>query len=484
MTKGYDKQISEIEQNFEQIAYVVAMAISDGDKKNASEMYNHFVEILKNDVILFFLETSDIYNSYEKKLISMLDELGNYVELDLKSIVFLRTMNVFDSHLFGNNPEEKECEELYKERKEKYAKLGIAYNIFSKFYAANGIEGVKKLDSMVDNVNKQLFMRSAKSFFSSISEVLGFKLFVNKQFGKFNSTYGVKSLDDLLILNTEIDSFFVDEKFLNPEARKIIEENRRNFRKRIGAKDNYLISKWKAAKLKKQINRIYNFNLYTEIFNKTNLKDFFIKYGYNISSENLSTSLQLLYTIYSHASGLCSTWCNFGKGNKRVVFLSSNLALNGSIHDIQNAVIIHELIHSLEKINAKFKHDFPYKYRNINEAITEYLTKKSLKYLKKNILSLAKEDNLFDRYSSAYDPMMPLVDKLAQSDLWSYFLKAKFAGDIKGLENKIGLDNMKIISACFDEVYKFRDDATIEKALKQLDDILSNLKKQNANKVQ
>ena len=94
------------------------------------------------------------------------------------------------------------------------------------------------------------------------------------------------------------------------------------------------------------------------------------------------------------ATGTCNE-ANFGKGDAKYCFFGKQI-LDKSPGFINN-IIVHEFIHSLEIYNSK-TNKFCIKYRNVNEAMTEYLTRKSTIFLEKNIIqSRGDNKNLEDK---------------------------------------------------------------------------------------
>ena len=477
MSYEYDKQIEEIEKSREKIAYAVAMAVCDGKKENVAKYYRNFLDILTNDTEYFFVKSKDIIKTYEKKVLSSLKEISGFLDKDLSSNIFniQNTGGVSPADVVGEKVEKSECEKLYEKRKKIYGKITIRYNSFKKLYDSKGLDGILKLDSLVKKANNILFMEKAKKFLSNMREVAVLPN-IHKKFGKLSRGYGLKTLDDLMVLNTEIDSFFVDEKNLNDDIKKIVEENRQNFRKRIGAKEDYFIAEKEARKLKKEISRVYNYNLYREVFGKTNIIEFFSKYGYELNEHNLKETFCLLFGSFK-VTGICSKR-NFGRGDKQCIFLSSEITSSEWLQESKNDLILHESIHAMEKTKENYKNSFCFKYRSINEAMTEFLARESLKYLDNNILSEGVEKRFNQSLYSIYDPMLPLVKKLFESDFKEDFLKAKFEGDVVGLEHKIGMGNLKKISKCLIDAFEYgKNEKIINMALLELDNILENVQK-------
>ena len=119
---------------------------------------------------------------------------------------------------------------------------------------------------------------------------------------------------------------------------------------------------------------------------------------------------------------------------------------------------------------------FSVKYKNINEAITEYFSRKAITYLNGNVLP-SKENDMKREPCSVYDSMLPLVEKLFASGYKEDFIQAKFFGDVKKLENKVGLVNMMKISKCFNKAFlkENEDIAGQKECVKEMEQILSRI---------
>ena len=109
---------------------------------------------------------------------------------------------------------------------------------------------------------------------------------IGKQFDEIKKKVKVSTLEDLLFMGIEMESFFIDTSNKSDNQKKIIERNKDSFRKRMGVGKDYNLDKETYEVLKNQINQIYNFNLYRQALDNSNLKDFFSYYGYEYNGHN------------------------------------------------------------------------------------------------------------------------------------------------------------------------------------------------------
>jgi len=446
-----DKSIKEIEDKREEIAYAIAMGYANGDEEIARKYYERFSDKLVNNTRVFIFDVENFNSTYVKEVNNLVKELGNFLvdpyfhENYLNNFRLAKPPSkVAKLKSISLYSEVTECEKLYAQKEELYTKHLIPYSVFFRLYNSGGVEKINQLNYLIRRLDKKESMYDFKNYISNFCDSLKLST-MNKKFSKLIETYKLNGFDDLLTLNTELDSFMLDEKSLGLKERKIIEESRENFRRRIGAKEDYLIDKKEITKIKKDIEQVYNYNFYKNLFENSNLKEFFDKNGYGYNLNNLKETFGLFFGVMG-STGIHSlrnlnnnymNFCVFGSG-----FLDHPKSS-------QNDVIVHEFIHAVDKLSNK-RNDFSIKYREINEAMTEYIAKKSVNYLKGNVLSKGNKQDL--GFYSIYDSMMPLVKILENSSLWDDFVDAKLNNDTKGLEKKIGLSNLTYISRCFIEV--------------------------------
>ena len=365
--------------------------------------------------------------------------------------------------------------ELYRKNNNKYEALGIEKSDLARVYNEHGEEGLKKLDENVNQLSKDTFLYSLKKTFYTF-RLLNYSKKISRQFSSLISKYNVQNIDELLIFNQEVGSFLLDLDGLDESEISVIEKSRNNFRNRIGADSSFILSKKEALQLQNRINKIYNNHAYKEILRITNFRDFLEMQGYELNSKNLDRLLYLYFDMFGNI-GSCSKFA-FGMESKHLCLFNAKDLLNSNGEE-QNNVILHEYIHCLDdydetSIVKPFSIDFQY----LNEALTEYLSVKALKYLKGNILSSSKK-SFVKSTESSYVCMFPLVEKLRASSIWNDILVAKLAGnDIDYIERRIGYNNLKNIGKCFDKTYKNRNDSKIrEENLVKLDGILQKLQK-------
>lgn len=439
----YDTYLKEIDNSKEKIAWAIAKGICNGNETEASQYYKGFRDVLLNGATSFFIDIKSFHSTYMREVVALLKELSDFVDYDVSRYVLDNdnrptavSINVYSRLKQGS------LEKMYYDNFAMYDKIGLSLGTFRMLFEEGGNRKIEELNKLIKKVNRKVSMIKFKDFCSTFKDMIQFSS-INKRFDKIKEKFNLENIDDLLDLNTEIDSFFVDESTLSDQQKRILENNKKSFRARIGAKEDYFISEKDALKLKKEIEKIYNFNLYRQAFDNTNLREFFENNDYEYNAHNLKRVFNMLFCIFN-ATAICSN-DDLGKGYmKHCMF--GKIILDKSA-DYQNNIIIHEFIHAVEKLEPNHK-NFCDKYSTINEAMTEFFTKRSSKYFDGAILPSCK-DNPWCEYGSMYDNMLPLVETLEKSELWDDFVNAKFFGKTKELEEKIGVSTMNKINKCF-----------------------------------
>jgi len=479
MSIKYLDQIRAIDSKKADIARAIALAVAEGNDRKFNEYYDGFKDILENKTRSFFVEIKDFSSIYKTEVKAMLEELSKFVGKNIGEYIFKEGKYVsFKDIKINSNIEKSEVEKLFDKNKSVYESLGIYESDIHRLYNDGGKEKIKGLNKLIEKFRKKTFMFDLKEQFCVIKESLQM-IFISKQFDKLKAYYKLRTLDDLLVLHTEVASFLIDESKLNREQREIVEKNRNSYRKRVGVNEDFYISKKDVLKLNKEIEKIYNFNIYKQMFDNTNIKDFFELYGYEYNSKNIRGAFRFIVQQFT-VTGTCT---NFSFDNNDVKHCFFNYKILEDDAESQNNIILHEFIHALE-ILEDIDVSFCARYRFINEAMTEYLANKASKYLNNNILS--DKENKYCKYGTLYDSMLPLVERFSSSIIWDEFVKVKFYGNLDKFESKIGYNDLYKISMCFDEAFKLNiDDIEGQKrCVEKLDGIIKKVEKKYKKEIE
>jgi len=429
-------ELEEIEKSKGKIAYAIAMSIANGNRETTELLFPRFFHDLSNTNV-FFLNAHSYSSKYELERNEIIQELIKFTRYDPSAYLDGRaTVKIRD--FFDGEP--KAFVEFYKKNANKYAEYGIEYDGLKEVYQAKKI---KELDGILKKLKKY---KIAKNIFDYYIRENEFKALdrIDKKFIELKNKFKVSTLDDLFALGTEVDSFLVSPFKMNAEQRKILEANRDSFRKRIGAKKSYMLNVSTAKKLKEKINEVYNFHIYTQVFNHSNIKDFFNQHQYQYTVENLKSTIGAYLTVLPSAA-ICFQH-DYGDGRNKHCFFGSFLQNKPSY--FQNRVILHEFVHALESYPDWYK-GFGYNYNAINEAMTEYLAARAQEYLNKPIITPKENESGLNDYACKYESMLGLVRVLEDSPYWGHFLRAKFDNQIDELEQTLGKNNFKEIDNIF-----------------------------------
>lgn len=488
ISETYRSERESIKENIGNIAYAIAMSVADGDEVEAKKNIPHILKTLgetQNIVVSIYRPKS----SYDRSIEKIGAEIGEILE-DNKVLGIVKLIlenkggylqNTESFVTFDSTPKYNEIEKIYKKNEKTYKKLMISYSKFENLYIKEGIDKIKKLDSLIAKFERKFFLHDFKEKLSSEIEMHKFSGNIHKKFENIAKEYKITSLEDLLDLRSEIDCLFKDENEVDGRLVEIVKEGKENFKKRMG--EDYKLSEKDAKKLMKTIDKIYSFSIYQNIFESTNFRELF-KMGEIPITEN---NLKFAYIVMHHFSrdSRTAAFClqkniDIGEGKKPCcVYLESHMK---DSQQSENRIVVHELIHALEPKEEDIEL-FSNKYKNINEAMTEYLALNSLKYLHTSVLG--HERFATNRYfPSGYDSMLPLVETLKESPYWRLFMSAKFNGDLKSLEKTLGKDNLKLILDKFNTAieYEIEDKEAQSKCSEELKEILNGIQKERKEK--
>ena len=432
---SYESEILEIENNKEMIARAISMGIFDGDEKRAREHYPRFLEDIKNTTV-FFLKVNSFETRYTIERKKVVKELSDFVGYD--TLPYLDKQCAMAIRPFFKDVSDGFIE-FYKKNSKRYARYGIGYEALERLYKEEKIEELNKIIEKIDKYQAFKFVREQSMNSKERKELP----IIGKQFDELKAKFKLSNLDDLLILGVEVESFLVDTSNKSEAQKKIIERNKAQFRKRIGAKEDFELTKENVELIKNQINQVYNFNLYRQALDNSNLKEFFQNNGFEYNGENLEHVVGMLMSVLP-AAAICGTH-EFENGKTKHCMYGAFILDKTIVH--QNMIVTHEFIHALERVNKDEK-PFWRRYCSINEAMTEYFALRAQNYLEGNVLS-SHTSNPDSEYTCAYTNMLPLVEVLERSPYWNDFLDAKFNGNVDALVKKIGKNNMRKIRDIF-----------------------------------
>lgn len=432
---NYETEIKEIENSKDRVAWAIAMSVCNGNESKARECYPRFLEDLKNTSV-FFLKVSSFETRYTIERKAVIKELSKLVGYDTLPYIDKQCAMAKRNFFKGVSDE---FISFYNRTAKKYGKYGVGYEAIEKLYHEGRI---KELDEKIANIDKYQAYRFIRESASNKNEVKELDI-VGKQFDEIKAKFKVSTLEDLLFMGIEMESFFIDTSNKSELQKKIIERNKDSFRKRMGVGKDYNLDKETFEALQNQINQIYNFNLYRQSLDNSNLKDFFDYYGYEYNGHNLKHTVGMLMSVLP-AAAICGTHNLGDDKNKHCMY--GAFILDKPTYN-QNMVVTHESVHALERVCGEGK-PFWRSYCSINEAMTEYFALRAQQYLKGNVME-SHNNNPDGEYSCAYTNMLSLVEVLEKSPYWNDFLEAKFNGKNEELIQKVGRNNMRKIRDLF-----------------------------------
>lgn len=464
--------MDDIDSKKKDIAYAISLAYADGDKVKAENEFPYIYETIKNCKHFIFKNTSDFNaNSYSKSVDHLLDEID-------KKIGYFSVKKSFynpKKFVFKNDPLQGDSKGLdervvsklkssYFHNKKMFLRLGISYQTFINIAISKGQENVLELTSLVKKLEFKSKMYKLKSYFSNYQDLMKFKISSENAFDVIDD-FKINSLDDLLVLYTGVSSFFVNMDDLDDNEKKIIMSNKIKLKKMI--KDPKLLeSERYILKLKEKLEKMFSSSMFKEVITECNCKDFFKRYGFSVTSDNLINILKEYY--YSYGVSGFRTINKFDGKDVNLVYFNSNLFNNNLSY--QNETIIHEFIHCLEPISKEsIERPFSAKCRYLNEALTEFLAIEAMRYLSGSIVH---DSNVTDcvESESVYLCLLPMVEVLKNSALWNDIISCKKMNDYSLLEERIGNDATRI-SQLFTSAYLKRRIEFFDRNLPENDEL-------------
>lgn len=440
--------MDEIDSKREMIAKAISLAFCDGDADKAKLVYPSIIKSIMNTKLGVIKTNDHSKSNYDREIDELLDDIDSYIRIDAKKAYFEPPVH------FAFNPLEsksvKEFDEDLQKKLEKaylggikvFLKVGVSFEDFVKLYTLYGDKSLKAAKT-AKILQRKLVFSSWKRAYSLEKERFEVKEFIS-QFGDVVNEYSVKSLDDLMTLYTEISSALMDVSSLGEEEKKIVEENRMKLYRRIGSS---VLNNDDLLYLKKRIEALYENYSMGKCLKASNMNELINRFGLTLDKE----VFRHFTSFYGYVHTVDGFNVNSKIHGKRMNFTFLNDNVFERYNKSQDLMIIHELIHSVEKYSDGIR-PFNDECKYFNEALTEYFAREAYKYIEPNIVSVVikKGDS---EYSSVYDCMLPLVELLKDSAIWTDVVYCKMSNDYSLLKERIGMYANKI-AKIFDNVYK------------------------------
>lgn len=469
-----EKGIIDIENNLENIAYAVSCAFFKPDNHHSfKSFYDNYYKQLKRSKY-FIAKNKPYRNKYEKSVKDLVDQLSEILGFRIKLFSANNNLTMIVMTKNKSNYINQEIFQIYKKDKTKYDALGINIYSLSNVYLEKGIEGIKKVQKLINQIYEKLYFYDLKAYLYSVKEFFEINS-INKNMSRLFKKYNINNFNELLMFNTQIDSFLISTDNMNEKQKQIIENNRDEFRKKANLDKDFMLSSKEANKIKNKINKFYNSNFYEQILKNTNMDKFYEINNIKFSDFDLKELFN--YYIYLNGSRAFAIALNIRGRKTDVCFLQSYILNEEALG--QNTTILHECIHFLQSRSVHGNDALSVYCKYMTEAMTQYFAMEAQKHLKNDILTISNPNRKYA--GSIYDCMLPLVKKLVESNVWCDFVSAYWSNETGFLADKIGDSNLSKIKECFDVVFSNRESNDIERIIsnnaERVEKIVSNIKK-------
>ena len=428
-------RVDLINSKKEEISYCIAMAIANNSNLKFDDIYKYVKNRVDSAIVI--APTVPFFEStYDKKLNKLIEEVNELVFFDIEPYINNKIRIMSSSYI---KDEDTEIINKYNKNIDLYERVGINFDKYKVLYFFYKDDGMKIIDSKIKKIVKKAYLSDFKRSFSSLIDAINYKKKI-ESFDKVFKKYNIKSIEDLIDFRNELLSYTVNENNYGEEEKKIILDNRKALCKRVND-ENFSLSSEEAKKMIDKLDEIFNLEAFNVIFSEDIWKNIIEKLG--VSSKNIG-SLTGAYASLMNSTAMCSKF--FDKNHESVVYcMFPEILFSAPVKSINDA-IMHEFVHSVDAHNKNGRNSFTNKYTLINEAITEYLSLKAIKYLNGDILDIKNDGEMA---GTVYDPMLSLVEILKSSNIWDDLLNAKLSDSVVELEKKVGAYNMTKINSYF-----------------------------------
>lgn len=452
-----DYRINYIENNKAKFAYYIADTFAEllDNKHMQWELFGKFSDKIKNSNV-FIIKKLNYKTEYQKDIDNIFKELNKHFSYGIESYTYSLFTAFADAFRYYKRENYREISDdelerlhnLYLKHYDYYKNVGIWYDRFLDFMLKSDEKQYEDMLSLVIDLNKKIANYNQNKV-AEYNKEMFLSQFIFSKYSRFFKKYNLQSNDDLFNLLTEINSFTIDTSLLNDEELKQVEINKGKYRIRMNLKDDFNLSVRKANNVKRKIEKIYNDNVFNELFVKSNLGEFFKYFNIENNRKNIIDMVDV-YLAFDDTEA-ANFYNDFGSGNKNFTLYKEDVFDNDSV--FMNNVIAHEFVHCVERIYDMEKKEniFNNNYRIMNEVLTEFVARESVK----KFLNI---DHYYDSKSSEkYNNEMLLVEGIKDSEVFKYLILAKLYNDDSLLVRKIGRKNLNKVSNYFEEVWNSSD---------------------------
>lgn len=421
------------------ISKAIAISFSNGDKTSIKQHYENVKKVFSNikfhiiddknylDVNItkaYINPLIPIAKNLDKKYNTTIEKNINLMVNDKLNFNSIKNVNDLEFHaifmkfkvLFDNClVDEIQAYQIYKKDKEIFNLMII--ELYSFF---------QNLEQIPQNIDKDKLLAQ---LLSPTLEEISFK-------------YKLFTYQDINDFYNELNSLIIDTTLINDETLKIIN----HYKQKALEKNNMnKLSKDEILKLINQTKSILNNKFIMTYLKNPSISAWCSDTKVPLSLEyliNISFSLRAMHKEGNNA--LTSFYNHY----VCCIFQNSIIDLPSKT---QNDTIIHELIHAYTLTNSTISQIkiIDEKYHNLDEFITEYLSREAINYLERDILNIIKTKHVIS--TLGYPAYELLFKALKNTPLIDTLIEVKVNNDYQNLETKVEKETLTLLNSYLDD---------------------------------
>lgn len=370
---------------------------------------------------------------FEQKL-SELTSISHSIDFDRDSIIITNFNHELESNNFNEYTQSKD---IYMRYERTFKDLNASFPLLMWIYKNKG-------EYVFKSYIKELFKLESKvSSYEFNQELLRSNISLKKtpdlsNIDKLINMYKLKNIYELKDFYDNLKSILLEKNFFNPS-----QENLKKTTTHLSTvlNKNPLEESDILNAIRTIAPILKNKNIYQLLYCEKTKEDV-ISFSNQYNLKNLSTNdyykIFKAFTVLSlNGTGGVSEFIQ----DKNFIGVKTNISSYDNATQV--GIIIHEYMHSLEFLHRKEFEYFRKNYRQINEVLTEYLSRKAADLYLPNTIFSIRDDSKETIY--AYENYYYKIKPLMKSDIFNQLLSFKVNGNIETLEANLGKQTLKKI---------------------------------------
>ncbi len=430
----------QIIDSLDEAAKAISLAFSNGDKTVINKHYFNIKKAFSktkihvtNDYIPF---DDDIEKIFSTKILNSAKDIDNKYKTTIVKNINLIMEGKYTPSTSNIHIQDEEFHSLYLKNKRLFDGCLIdeiqVYNVYKT--------NKKLLNSLVIELNS--FSHEVDKIQETIKNGVKELKNLSPLLDAMAKTHNLCTYHDILNFYNQLNSLILDTSLLDENMQQTIE----SYKKQALEKES--IKQLSKSEIKTLINNtklLLNNSLFKTLLTNSHINEFCNSLQIPLSIEYIKSLISTLKVLNSNQDyGAATTLI---KDTVVCIFRQSI----PDYYKIKNSTITHELIHAytLNNNNLVQLEIIESKYKLLDEFITEFLSRKSQKYLLDDIITVKPNRKI--NSSLGYPDFDFIIKELDNTPLMNTLIDIKVNNDIDNIEKRVGKETLSLLTSYLDD---------------------------------